>query len=56
MSEENDANMSEENAADAPEESASNTPKHLWVVGVVSLLWNAVGAFDYFMSKTRNEA
>jgi hypothetical protein len=23
------------------------TPWHLWLVGIVSLLWNAVGAFDY---------
>lgn len=30
-------------------------PWHLWVVGIVSLLWNAVGAFDYVMTQTRNE-
>ena len=23
------------------------TPKHLWLVGIVSLLWNAMGVFDY---------
>ena len=23
------------------------TPVHLWIIGVVLLLWNAVGAFDY---------
>lgn len=28
------------------------TPWHLWVIGCVSLLWNAVGAFDYTMTKT----
>jgi hypothetical protein len=22
-------------------------PIHLWIVGIISLLWNAVGAFDY---------
>ena len=27
------------------------TPWHLWVVGVISLLWNAFGAYDYTMSK-----
>lgn len=32
------------------------TPWHLWVVGVVSLLWNCFGAVDYTMSQTRNEA
>lgn len=30
------------------------TPWHLWVIGVVSLLWNAVGAFDYLMTETKN--
>ena len=30
------------------------TPWHLWAVGVVSLLWNAVGAFDYTMTKMKN--
>ncbi len=31
------------------------TPWHLWVVGVVSLLWNAFGGYDYVMSTTRGE-
>lgn len=31
-------------------------PIHLWIVGIVSLLWNAGGAYDYFMSKTQNAA
>ena len=26
------------------------TPKHLWVVGILSLLWNGYGAYDYTMS------
>ena len=30
------------------------TPWHLWLVGILSLLWNAGGAYDYIMSKTRN--
>ncbi|WP_306257827.1 hypothetical protein [Pararhizobium sp. IMCC21322] len=30
------------------------TPWHLWVIGVVTLLWNAVGAFDYVMTQTGN--
>lgn len=30
------------------------TPRHLWIVGVVALLWNAMGAFDYVMTQTRN--
>ena len=31
-------------------------PKHLWIVGVVTLLWNLVGAYDYLMTQTRNAA
>lgn len=31
-------------------------PKHLWIVGILSLLWNCMGAFDYLMTQTRNEA
>ncbi|MFV8816780.1 hypothetical protein [Haliea sp. E17] len=31
------------------------TPWHLWLVGVLALLWNAVGAIDYVMTQTRNE-
>ena len=30
------------------------TPWHLWVVGVVTFLWNCGGVFDYVMSVTRN--
>ena len=30
------------------------TPWHLWVVGIVTLLWNAVGAFDYLMARLQN--
>ena len=32
------------------------TPWHLWVVGVLSLLWNAFGAFDFVSTVTRGEA
>ncbi len=41
---------------DTPGTSPQVTPKHLWVVGIVALLWNAVGAMDYVMTQTRNEA
>ena len=30
------------------------TPAHLWIVGVLSLLWSAFGSYDYLMSKMRN--
>jgi len=29
---------------------------HLWVVGVLGLLWSAGGALDYVMTQTRNES
>jgi hypothetical protein len=32
------------------------TPWHLWLVGLLSLCWNAFGAFDYTMSHLRGEA
>ena len=30
-------------------------PVHLWIVGVIALLWNAMGAFDYLATKMRLE-
>ena len=35
---------------------SKNTPWHLWTVGIVSLLWNAMGAMDFVMTQTKNEA
>lgn len=35
-------------------DTAPPTPKHVWIVGVVSLLWNAIGGLDYVMTQTRN--
>ena len=32
------------------------TPWHLWAVGVISLLWNSVGAMDFVMTQTKNKA
>ena len=32
----------------------SRTPRHLWVIGIIALLWNAIGAFDYLMTQTKN--
>lgn len=34
----------------------TRTPAHLWIVGVLGILWNAFGAFNYTMTQTRNEA
>ncbi|RST32095.1 hypothetical protein HMF7854_03410 [Sphingomonas ginkgonis] len=35
---------------------ASRTPLHLWIVGVLSLLWNSIGCVDYTMSRLHNAA
>lgn len=32
------------------------TPWHFWLVGVLGLLWNSVGAYDYLMTQTQNES
>lgn len=31
-------------------------PWHLWIVGVLTLLWNGYGAYDFVMSVTQGEA
>ena len=41
---------------ETPDMSAQETPRHLWVVGIIAFLWNAMGAMDYIMTQTRNEA
>lgn len=40
-----------------PEDPAAGphrTPWHLWLVGILGLLWNSMGAFDYLMTETQN--
>lgn len=32
----------------------TRTPTHLWVVGVLALLWNCIGPIDYTMTRMRN--
>jgi hypothetical protein len=34
----------------------AKAPLHLWIVGVVAVLWNAIGAFDYTATQLRIEA
>jgi hypothetical protein len=31
-------------------DTTSKAPRHLWVVGVIAVLFNAIGAFDFVMS------
>ncbi|MBU2380352.1 MAG: hypothetical protein KJ824_14415 [Alphaproteobacteria bacterium] len=33
----------------------TKTPWHLWLVGVLSLLWNAFGGYDFIMTNTQGE-
>lgn len=35
---------------------SARTPAHLWIVGIVSLLWNAFGCVDYTMTNLKNPA
>lgn len=37
-------------------EPAPKTPQHVWVVGILSLLWNAMGAVDFTMTQANSEA
>ena len=34
----------------------ARAPWHLWAVGVISLLWNAMGAIDYSLTELHNQA
>lgn len=34
----------------------TKTPWHLWLVGVLSLLWNGFGCYDFIMTNTQGEA
>jgi hypothetical protein len=37
-------------------EQSSKAPRHLWIVGVLAVLWNAIGAFDYTATQLRLES
>ena len=34
----------------------AKAPVHLWIVGILSLLWNCFGGYDYIMSRMHNDA
>lgn len=36
--------------------SNGRTPVHLWIVGILALLWNAAGAYAYLATQLENEA
>jgi hypothetical protein len=33
---------------------SARTPVHLWIVGILSLLWSCFGGYDYTMTRMRN--
>jgi hypothetical protein len=35
---------------------SARAPAHLWIVGILSLLWNAFGCYDYLMTNLHNQA
>ena len=37
-----------------PTSTATTTPKRVWIVGALALIWNAMGAYDYLMTETRD--
>jgi hypothetical protein len=37
-------------------ENIAAAPKHLWIVGILAVLWNAIGAFDYSATQLRLES
>ena len=39
-----------EDAVDA----RARTPVHLWIVGVLGVLWNSIGCYDYLMTRMSN--
>lgn len=38
------------------ERGSARAPVHLWVVGLLALLWNGFGAYDYVMTRTKGAA
>ena len=32
------------------------TPAHLWIIGILALLWSAYGCYMYWMTETANQA
>jgi len=42
-------------AAESDGEIAGRTPVHLWIIGVLALLWNAYGAFGYLATQLELE-
>ncbi len=41
---------------EAAQPKSSGAPWHLWAVGIIAVLWNAYGCYDYVMTTTGGEA
>lgn len=37
-------------------QATNKAPVHLWIVGILAVLWNAIGAFDYSATQFRLES
>ena len=37
-------------------ETTTRAPRHLWIVGVLAVLWNAIGVFDFSATQLRLES
>ena len=37
-------------------QTATKAPVHLWIVGILAVLWNAIGCFDYFATQSKLES
>ncbi len=48
--------MSDGTTATESVDMPGRTPWHLWLVGILALLWDAVGAFDYLATQFRVES
>ncbi len=40
--------------AESQAKQSTSAPWHLWVIGGLALLWNAMGAMDYVMTQSKN--
>jgi uncharacterized membrane protein len=38
-----------------PNTPSARRPWHLWVIGIVALIWSLIGVMDYLMTQSRNE-
>jgi len=48
--------LGEINGVNDMNQADKKTPVHLWIVGILAVLWNAVGAFDYTATQLQLES